>query len=103
VGAYTLSVSPYGTFDQGGNVTEWNESVLFGTFRGHRGGEWGGNEIYMRASFRNYVDEPSFESDLIGFRVASAAIPEPSAFLLIITSLGALLVRRRKSVPHNRI
>jgi formylglycine-generating enzyme required for sulfatase activity len=25
VGAYALSDSPYGTFDQGGNAWEWNE------------------------------------------------------------------------------
>ena len=28
VGAYTVSASPYGTFDQGGNVWEWNGYVL---------------------------------------------------------------------------
>ncbi|MCO6042881.1 formylglycine-generating enzyme family protein [Aeoliella sp. ICT_H6.2] len=44
VGAYTAAASPYGTFDQGGNVTEWNESVtnlgLPGGpyYRGIRGG-----------------------------------------------------------------
>jgi len=30
VGAYTSSDSPYGTFDQGGNVWEWNEAILGG-------------------------------------------------------------------------
>src|SRR5690606_9971894 len=30
VGAYTGSASPYGTFDQGGNVWEWNEQILIG-------------------------------------------------------------------------
>ena len=29
VGAYALSASPYGTFDQGGNVAEWNEQIGF--------------------------------------------------------------------------
>ena len=36
VGAYTLSASPYGTFDQGGNVSEWNETGL-GSTLGIRG------------------------------------------------------------------
>ncbi len=31
--------SPYGTFDQGGNVGEWNEAH-FGSYRGVRGGSF---------------------------------------------------------------
>jgi formylglycine-generating enzyme required for sulfatase activity len=27
-GSYTGSASPYGTFDQGGNVSEWNEAII---------------------------------------------------------------------------
>ena len=27
-GAYTLSISPYGTLDQSGNVSEWNETLI---------------------------------------------------------------------------
>jgi formylglycine-generating enzyme required for sulfatase activity len=38
VGAYTLSDSPYGTYDQGGNVWEWNEQNVSGSYRGFRGG-----------------------------------------------------------------
>jgi formylglycine-generating enzyme required for sulfatase activity len=40
VGAYTGSESPYGTFDQGGNVWEWNESVFQTQYRGLRGGSF---------------------------------------------------------------
>jgi hypothetical protein len=39
-GAYTLSDSPYGTFDQAGNVSEWNETLFDSSFRGIRGGGW---------------------------------------------------------------
>ena len=38
VGAYTQSLSPYGTFDLGGNVEEWHDTPLYGGFRGLRGG-----------------------------------------------------------------
>jgi formylglycine-generating enzyme required for sulfatase activity len=37
-GAHENSDSPYGTFDQGGNVWEWNEAIIEGGFRGTRGG-----------------------------------------------------------------
>ena len=40
VGAYTLSESSYGTYDQGGNVMECTETLRPGYKRVHRGGSW---------------------------------------------------------------
>ncbi len=40
VGEFESSASPYGTYDQGGNVWEWNETALYGTLRGIRGGSY---------------------------------------------------------------
>jgi hypothetical protein len=41
VGSYSGSASPYGTFDQGGNVWEYNETILDPRgFRGVRGGSF---------------------------------------------------------------
>jgi formylglycine-generating enzyme required for sulfatase activity len=91
VGAYTLSSSPYGTFDQGGNVNEWNETLYFSRDRGIHGGNWSDSDglaTSLHASYRNY-DDPERFFDLIGFRVAS--IPEPSTLLLgALASLGLL-------------
>jgi formylglycine-generating enzyme required for sulfatase activity len=70
VGAYDAkpSDSPYGTFDQGGNVWEWNE-VVFSGGRGVRGGSFADAEYQMHSTLRNDV-YPTNEGDRYGFRVA---------------------------------
>ncbi len=92
VGAYTTSEGPYGTFDQGGNVFEWNEAVS-SSFRGIRGGAWDDNAGGLTASNRDFV-VPTLEINSFGFRVAS--IPEPSTLLLGAMATVALLLRRRR-------
>jgi formylglycine-generating enzyme required for sulfatase activity len=71
VGAYDAkpSDSPYGTFDQGANVWEWDEHVLYGSSRGRRGGSFGNNGSSLHAAVRNY-NYPSVEDSSIGFRVS---------------------------------
>jgi hypothetical protein len=85
--AGTGSASFYGTFDQGGNVWEWNEAVISSSGRGLRGGSWFNFSDGLAASLRS-VGSPSRESDNVGFRVAS--IPEPSTGLLF--GLGGLMM-----------
>ena len=41
VGEFENSESPYGTFDQSGNVYEWNEAILDSSYRGLRNGRVG--------------------------------------------------------------
>ena len=94
VGAHENSVSPYDTFDMGGNVWEWNEALIYGSNRGRRGGSYYSYGGYaLGSSYRNYA-VPHDESDSIGFRVAS--VPEPCS--LVLLSLGGLMLRRRRRV-----
>jgi hypothetical protein len=94
VGAYTGSASPHGTFDQGGNVWEWNEQIGSGSNRGIRGGSWGSGASVLAASGRGNGD-PTNENDGFGFRVASL-VPEPGTGLLVMGDLLGLAARRRR-------
>ncbi|MBL9193743.1 MAG: SUMF1/EgtB/PvdO family nonheme iron enzyme [Opitutaceae bacterium] len=97
VGAYPAP-SFFGTFDQGGNVWEWNDSDVGGNFRGLRGGAW---DYALSTLLSNSADLsylPQSEDRSTGFRVASLApIPEPSTYAAIVglVSLGVATWRRR--------
>ena len=102
VGAFTGSPSFYGTFDQSGNVTEWNDLTgSAGSARGLRGGDWNDSGSPFGVSFtsRGAVD-PAVEFNDVGFRLASP-VPEidPAGIGSILSLLGGvigLLERRRK-------
>lgn len=98
VGSYTDAASPYGTFDQNGNVWEWNETSI-GSSRGLRGGSWSHNEVGLRSSYRS-IYNPTYESSGIGFRVASpaavTAVPSPTAALAGVAMLTGMAMRRRR-------
>jgi sulfatase modifying factor 1 len=95
-GVFSNSASAYGTFDQAGNVFEWNDAVISGSSRGLRGGSWvyygGSFSSYLQSSRRDY-DVPTFEEDDLGFRVAS--VPEPSTAILVLLGAGACIALRR--------
>ncbi len=79
VGEFQNSDSPYGTFDQGGNVSEWNEEVIDSS-RVLRGGSCIGPSSGLLASVGN-SGRPEVELRSLGFRVASS-VPEPSTLVL---------------------
>jgi len=66
VGSYPGSAGFYGTFDQGGNVWEWNDAVISGSFRGLRGGSWFDSDYNLRSSDRG-GNNPDLEFNYIGF------------------------------------
>jgi len=91
VGEFENSDSAYGTFDQGGNVWEWNETLIGGSRRGIRGGSFGSFDDSLRSSYRSIGRYPNFELDDVGFRVAS--VPEPATICLF--GLGVLSLIRK--------
>ncbi len=93
-GAYTQSSSFYGTFDQGGNVWEWNEALISGFSRGLRGGSWDDISYSLQSSNRNNFFDPSNGGDSFGFRVAT--VPEPSTGVLAIVACGILSWWRKR-------
>ncbi|TWT42859.1 SUMF1/EgtB/PvdO family nonheme iron enzyme [Botrimarina hoheduenensis] len=86
------SASPYGTFDQNGNVVEWNEAVFSSSFRGLRGGSWFTSSDILRAVNQN-LSLPTNEFSDVGFRVAT--VPEPSSVLMGALAAAGVLGRRR--------
>jgi formylglycine-generating enzyme required for sulfatase activity len=94
VGTYSSDPSFYGTFDQAGNVWEWNDAVISGFTRGLRGGSWLSADSEPLLSWSRNDSAPSNENDRIGFRLAS--VPEPSAMALSILAIGMMLIRRKR-------
>ena len=97
VGTYSSDPSHYGTFDQGGNVWEWNDAIVSTSDRGLRGGSELNADDALRSS-AHFAFGPTNEIPIIGFRVSSLApIPEPSTYAAILGSLAlAIAIVRRK-------
>ena len=96
VGEYLNSPSPYGTFDQGGNVWEWNETTVFSIDRGLRGGSFMDLSDNLQASARYFIlYPPTYEVSFVGFRVA-ALVPEPSTGVLAILACGTMWWSRKR-------
>ena len=81
VGSFTWSSSPNATYDQGGNIWEWNENngVCGAGCRGLRGGDFGSDPSRLAASNADYRAATS-ESHQWGFRVAGLPYPKPPAY-----------------------
>ncbi len=96
VGSYINDPSSYGTFDQGGNVAEWNDTI-FADRDNHRfvlGGAWNDSPDRMRSAAKD--DHPlEYEYFDAGFRLASV-VPEASSLVLTMLASGVMLIRRKR-------
>ena len=92
VGLFSNSASYYGTYDQSGDVYEWNDAVISSQLRGLRGGSWNDPSSGLRSTFQG-SGSPSGGINEVGFRLAS--VPEPSVAVSLIIA-GVLLLSRRK-------
>jgi hypothetical protein len=96
IGSYPNSPSPFGTFDQGGNAFELNQSTLSGglfMYGGYNGGS--ASSMSSASPFPFPITADTWDS-AIGFRVA-AVVPEPSAIVLAALGiLGVLVYARRR-------
>jgi formylglycine-generating enzyme required for sulfatase activity len=94
VGAFSNSASAYDTYDQGGNVFEWNDAVLGDSARGFRGGSWYTDDFNLQSSGPAGSD-PLLEFSFVGFRLTT--VPEPSTYaLLAMSAAGALWLAKRR-------
>jgi sulfatase modifying factor 1 len=95
VGTYSNSISPYGSYDMGGDVNQWNET-LNGSARRVRGGYWSGFASSL-ASYSGNQYAPNNEFNNLGFRVAE--LPEPSSIALFaLGTIGVVVTARRRKV-----
>ena len=99
VGDFELSDSPYGTYDQGGNIKEMLESQLGASYRVRVGGNFFKDSSEM-ASFNcgTQCGHPTAEWGTLGFRVAAAPVPEPTTLAIwsALGGLGMMIAARRR-------
>jgi formylglycine-generating enzyme required for sulfatase activity len=100
VGAFASSPGPYGTFDQGGDLWEWNEADVTSSEREIRGGSFADPSTTLLSSEDGSAEPTVSFFNGVGFRVVELSpVPEPSTIILFGVGIAGLVVctwRRRR-------
>ena len=111
VGAFSGSASYYGTFDQSGNVAQWND-LSGGNIKGFRGGSWNNNSSGLLSSSQRVEGQYVGSGDgtaRVGIRLAGqyivAPVPEIDTnglthVIALLTGALGFLERRRLRRCH---
>jgi formylglycine-generating enzyme len=101
VGAFAASPSHYGTYDQSGDVWQWNETANGLFERGLRGGSFAGVSSLIDSTTFDDSD-PTGVGRTVGFRVG--LVPEPGSVSLFAAGSLFLIIytasKSRKGVNH---
>jgi hypothetical protein len=95
VGAYTYSAGPYGTYDQGGLLYQWTDSILTTSYSGFammNSSFLSSSSDQLRSDYQVWPWTPTNEFNFNGFRVAM--VPEPSTISLLVLGTVMLLGMR---------
>jgi formylglycine-generating enzyme len=96
VGAFAASPGPYGTYDQGGNVYQWTDTILDSTHRAVRGCSYSATSPNLRHNVGPVGTYSTTEWRNQGFRIAT--VPEPGSFtLVILVGLAGLMAWRQRN------
>jgi formylglycine-generating enzyme required for sulfatase activity len=96
IGSYPGSASAFGTFDQGGNVGEWQETITqagYGPARIRAGGDYASFDSVL-ASQSSLAPQDALQEDTwTGFRLV--LLPEPGSGVLVMAGLLGIAGWRR--------
>ncbi len=92
VGSYTGAASPSGTYDQGGNIWEWNEAIITGYRRVVRGDAYVTTVPDGLAAWFQHSTDAANDVHIVGIRVASPISEPPVSPLPSLSPLGLALI-----------
>jgi len=104
VGAFADSPSHYGTFDQNGDVWQWNETAYDGNARGIYGGSYADTFAALHSTEPEGT-YPTYFDRSFGFRAAylPSSVPEPRIMPMLASAAAILLfLRRQRLIRHCR-